>query len=457
MIRRIWVLTCFMAVSASCATAQQLRFPPVVHVDLPNGIRLVLMEYHRAPTLNVAAVFAGGKVTEPADKKGIADLTTTLMRRGTETRSANRIAEEIDFLGGSLSISVGYDKSVATLSVLARDADAGLDVFADVLRNPKFAPDELERERAHEVAELQAIGESPGAVADRITAETIYGRHPYGGLATIRSLQSFADADVRAYYRANFAPDRMLVVAVGDFKSDEMADRLKARFGNWTKTGAPLPDAPVAEPSAPRIVLIDKPDATQTQVRFARIGVPRNTPDYFPIELADTILGGGFTSRLVDQIRINRSLTYGIGSIFTMRKQGGDFSVSTFTKIETTRRIIDATRDVLKQTAKKGFTEAELRKVKGYLAGQFAINAQTPEALTGQLISIAFYGLPEDYLRTYIEKLRAVSLADVNRIARTYFNPGAMSLILVAPEAAVKSQLNGIAGIETRPIASVGK
>ena len=168
-------------------------------------------------------------------------------------------------------------------------------------------------------------------------------------------------------------------------------------------------------------------------------------------------MGGGFTSRLINEIRVNRSLTYGISSFFAPQLLGGDFEVSTFTKIETTKALLDATTKVLEQTASKGLTPAELQKAKNYLSGQFAIEVQSPESLAAQLANIAFYDLPADYLQTYLLRLRAVPLAEVNRIARAYFGPQAMSLILVAPAAKVKSQLSGLGAVDIRPVESVGK
>ena len=162
-------------------------------------------------------------------------------------------------------------------------------------------------------------------------------------------------------------------------------------------------------------------------------------------------MGGGFTSRLTNEIRVNRSLTYGISSNFGPQLDGGDFVVSTFTKIETTKALLDATTNVLRQTALKGFTPDEVQKFKNYLAGSFAIQVQSPEALAAQLASIAFYKLPPDYLQTYLLRLRAVPLADVNRIAKTYFTPESLSLILVAPAAKVKSQLAGVGAWRRAP------
>jgi zinc protease len=361
-------------------------------------------------------------------------------------------------MGGSLNASADDDRISVSLNVLAKDADAGLDLLADVLRHSTFPSEELERERQLSLASLQAIAEEPAAVASRVATETIYNAHPYGVFSTMTSLKAVTRDDLLAYSRRFIAPNRMILVAVGDFKTAEMTAKLRARFGDWQRRAGESPAEPsLPRPTPRRLILIDKPDATQTQVRFARVAFPRSSPDYFPALLADALLGGGFTSRLVEEVRINRSLTYDIGSSFDPQLYGGDFTVSTFTKIETTRALLDATRAVLRRTATQGCTAAELKKIKGYLAGQFVIELQTPQALAARLADVAFYNLPNDDLQTYLSKLRAVTLADVNRIARTYFSPDAMSIVLVAPAQKIKEQLRGLGNVETMSVEAVGK
>jgi len=249
----------------------------------------------------------------------------------------------------------------------------------------------------------------------------------------------------------------MIIVAVGDFKAAEMASNLKARFGDWASSGAAPAPTPPVPPRSASYVLIDKPDATQTQVRFARIGFARTSPDYYAAQLANTVLGGGFTSRLVDEVRVNKSLTYNIGSYFSCEKAGGLFEVSTFTKIETTRALLDTVKTVLAKTAQAGITRAEYNKARGYLAGQFAVHMETPEALAGELASMAFYGLPDNYLETYLPRLRSVTLPEVNRIAKTYFGPNALSAVLVGPAGKITSQLKGEGNFDVRPVSAVAR
>ena len=440
------------------AEAQTLKLPPIVRAKFDNGIEIALMEYRRAPLLTMMGMFRGGETVEQDGKYGVAGLTADLLRKGTAKRTATQIAEEIDFLGGSLGTGASDDRLFVSLNVLAKDTETGLELFADVIRNATFPQEELDRERQLSIAGLQSLADEPSQVASLVSNQVVYGSHPYGRTATITSLGGISRDDVTVYNAGTVRPDRMLIVAVGDFKTSEFLAKLKTHFGDWTVTG----EAKTLETRKPaltpkRFVVVDKKDATQTQARWGKIALPRNHPDYFAAEVASGILGGGFTSRLVDEIRVNQSLTYGIGGTFRMEQLGGSFGVSTFTKIETTRKLIDSVESVLKKTAEKGFTAAELAKVKGYLAGQYAISLQTPSALAGQLSEILFYGLPNDYLTTYITKIKAVSLADINRVAAEQFAPSKLSLVLVAPAEKIKAQLSGLPAPEMRPVEEVGK
>jgi zinc protease len=450
------MLTCLLLCGAA-ALAQKVNLPAVTRANLPNGIHVILMEYHRAPFLNVIAEFEGGDAAQPAGRAGVADLTATLLRRGSATRTAQQIAEQIDYLGGSLDTGSGNDSVSVSVSTLSRNADAGLDLLADVIRHPTFPAEELERERQLALSGLQSLGEDPGAVAARVADETVYRNHPYGLEPTVTTLKAITRDDVVAYYDHSIAPNRMILVAVGDFHTQDMIERLKAHFADWPRRQEAMPALPAIPAKVRRNILIDKPDATQTQVRWIRPAIPRNSADYIAAVVASTILGGGFTSRLTDEIRVNRSLTYGISSDFAGLRSGGDFEISTFTKVDTTRALLDATTAVLRRTAQQGFTLQELQKVKGYLTGLFAIQAQTPEALARRLADIALYRLPDNTLDSYPAQIRAVTLPQVNRMAQIYFAPESLSLILVAPASQVKSQLAKYGDFETHPVDTIGK
>ncbi len=440
------------------AEAQDIKLPPATRVTLKNGMKLVLMEYHRAPLLNVIALFPGGSSADPEGKAGTAGLTAELLRKGTKTRNANQIAEEIEFLGGDLSTGAGRDSISVSLEVLVKDADAGLELMSDCLQNAIFPEAELNRTRDLEIADLGSLADNPAGVVSLVANSSVYGNSTYGISPTITTLKKIQLADVTLFAGGTITPENGTLVVVGDFKTSEMRTKLESRFGVWNPPPSNFIRKPFfLTPVKPGITLVDKPDATQTQVRWGRIAFPENNPDRSAAEVANSILGGGFTSRLTDEIRVNRSLTYGINSSFSGLKSAGTFGVSTFTKIETTRALLDAVKATLQKTAEKGFTQAELDKVKGFMTGMFAQGLQTPGAIAGQLSTIELYGLPQDYFSTYLQRVRAVTLSDINRIAKTYFDPSNLTLTLVAPAAKVKDQLNGLGSLRVIPVGTVGK
>lgn len=439
------------------APAQTLKLPKITRATLSNGVRLLVMEYRRAPVLAVRAVFRGGTAQDPAGKAGAADLMADLMTQGTANMSASQLQEEIDFLGASLSASPAPDYVSVNLDCLAGFSDKGLALLRDVVRSPSFPEQEFGRRKALSMTDLKTLADDPAGIADRVAIEAVFGPHPYGSLMTQTSLGTLTRDDVVDSYKRIVNPSNMIVMAVGDFKSPAMLTKLKGLFGDWPKGPSAAVKLPIVFNQKPRTVVVDKADATQAQIRFVRSGISVSSPDYYAMTVASSALGGGFSSRLVDEIRVDKSLTYEISSPFSDLMYGGSFMVTTFTKFETTKAIIDSTREVLSRTAKKGFTREELSRVKGYLVGAFAQQVQAPESLASRLAVAELYKLPQDYLEKYLSRIQAVTITQVNKIARTYFAPTSLSLVIVAPYAKVKAQIDGLGRVTMRPLDSVGK
>ena len=288
-----------------------------MRVTLDNGVQVVLMEYHRAPSLSVTALFRGGSALDAPAKAGVAGLTADLLRKGTDTRNTQQIAEQIDTLGGSLDASAGDDRTQITLDVLSKDANAGLDLFTDIIRHPTLPDEELNRERQLAVSGLQSLGEDPGAIASRVASEVVYAGHPYGQESTITSLKNITGDDLPRLLQAGVPAQQTDPCRRGRFQARRHAGETESAVWRLAEQQDTTLVRRPPVPAQPRkIVLIDKPDATQTQVRWIRPAFARSSPDFFPALLADTVLGGGFTSRLINEIRVNRSLTYGISSSF---------------------------------------------------------------------------------------------------------------------------------------------
>lgn len=436
---------------------QSIKLPAVTRATLGNGMRIVLMEYRRAPVLSVRLLFRGGSSLDSAGKAGASDLMADMLTQGTESMSAPDFAEQVDFLGASLSASAEPDAVTVSLDLLARDAEAGLDILRDVVRKPAFAAEELERRRRLILAGLQTVVEDPSSVADWVAHDLVFAGHVYGSVPRVSTVTGLSREDVLDFYKRQVTPANAILVAVGDFKSSSMLAGLRARFGSWGAGGAMALQQQKQRTTTPRIVVVDKPDATQAQIRFVRAGLPAGSPDQFAAEVASTAIGGSFTSRLIEEIRIAKGLTYDIASSFSPMRLGGSFTISTFTKVETTRALIDAARAVLRQAASKGLTAEELQRAKAFKAGSFARSSQTPEALARRLAAIELYGLPADYLQKYLSRISAVTLVEANRALRRYFDPGRLAMVVVGPLAAIRPQLKGLGKLEERPLEGIAR
>jgi predicted Zn-dependent peptidase len=449
------ILAFLLALAGPALATDELRLPPVTRATLDNGLRVVIAEYHELPLLEFHLVVGAGAAQDPAGKDGLAALTADALTRGAGRRSAEELARAIELLGGRIEAAAGTDATLVTAEFLAKDLDAGLDLLRAVMLEPGFSRDEVRRAREEQAAGIVASREQTTAVAEKCYAAFLYGPHPYGRPAEGRSatVPKLGRGDVRGFYDRWYRPNDTILVLVGDVAAADALGRLRAAFGAWRARPDALAEraAPPTPLEARRMLLVDKPDATQTQIRFGNVAIARNHPDYVPALVANTILGGGFTSRLVEELRVKRSLTYGAWSTFAARLTGGDFRVGTFTKSPTTAEALALALEV-----EGGFRGAEpdprtLAKAKHYLAGQFPLRLESPDALAARLAEIEFHGLPSDELTTYRSRVEAVSGAEVARVAERHMpSPDRVAIVVVGKAAEVRDALTARFGaIET--------
>lgn len=428
-----------------------IQIPRYETRTLDNGLTVVLMEYHRLPIVEMVLTVGGGRSIEPDSLSGLAGMTAELLRQGTTTRSATQIAEQVDFIGGTLNTGAGLDQFTVGGEFLVKDLSAGLEIFTDIILHPSFPQEEIDRERSQRLASLESLKEDPGSIAAIAYARRVYDAHPYGrqAVGTHVSLPKITRDAVLALYRQAFVPNNALLVLVGDFKSDEMVEMARSSFGPWSR--GPMPTLPSQQPVLQKgrhVIVVNKPDVTQTQIRLGNTGVDIKNPDRYAIQIANTILGGGFTSRLVEEIRVKRSLTYGASSSFNSALLGGTFTISTFTKNASLRTTIDVVLEEVKKLREHGVTIQELEKSKNYIAGSFARNLQAPENLASQLSTAIFYKLPPDYLPRYVDQIRSVSLDDIKRVIPKYFQYDNLVILVVTNPAETRQQLEGLGETE---------
>jgi predicted Zn-dependent peptidase len=429
--------------------APELRLPAVQKRQLASGLPVWIVELHGVPVAQVNLVVLSGSAADPAGKFGLANLTADMLDEGAGSRSALELADAVDFLGASVAVTSTSDASVIRLHVpVARLGDA-LAIMADVAARPTFPSDELERLRVQRLTSLLQARDEPETIAQLAFARVLYGRtHRYGTAqaGTAQTIQAFTVDDLRAFYTAHVRPDNAALLVVGDVTPDRAMPLLEASFGAWRVQGSRPP--PPALPSAPqhavrRIYLVDKPDAPQSQIRIGWIGVPRSSPDYFPIQVMNTILGGSFLSRLNLNLREQHGYTYGAFSAFDMRLLAGPFSAAAGVQ---TDKTADALKEFFKELgAIAGPVPAdELTKAKNYLALRFPSRFETTGDISQRLEEALVYRLPDDYFSQYVAKVQAVTEADVRRVARQYVQPERFAIVIAGDRKAIEAQIRAL-------------
>jgi zinc protease len=459
---RLTVLACAAMLAAGCAhrgallgtskstpppigpPAAAVTMPQVTERVLPNGLTVLVSEYHTLPIMRFHLLLPGGGAYDPVGKEGVAELTAALLDQGTTRRSAEDLAREVEFLGGDLGADAGTDFSTVAGEFLSKDLDAGLDLFSDVVLHPAFKPEELRRSQGLMLAGIVAARDNPSSVAEVCYARYLYGTHPYGHLSQggEASVKRLTRGDVQAFYEHHYVPDHAVLVIIGDASASELLAKAERAFGGWKKGGTTL--APPAAPTrvtGRHILLVDKPDATQTHIRIGNTAIARTDPTYVPANVAANILGGGFGARLIEELRVKRSLTYGAWSGFAARKAPGDFRVGTFTKVDTTGEALQVALDVLDKFAAEGATAEELKRAQSLLTGQFPKQLETPGAVAGKLAELAGFGLPRSDLEAYPSRVTKTSLADVKQLAGRWVPTRDAVIVIVGPADKIAPQV----------------
>lgn len=410
-------------------------------IVLDNGMVLLLSEKHDIAMVTMSMAIKAGSVVEPADKPGLASIAASLLAQGTATRTANQISREIDFIGGSLSVSGGSDFASAGLRVLTKDLRTGLDLLSDVLLHPVFDQKEIDRKVKETLAEIQRQKEEPGIIAGQAFAKMVFGDHPYGKTndEVAAYLPKLVRQDIIDFHSKRYSPNNTIIAVVGDVSEKEIRQLLDEYFKSWKKTeqqAQPLAQPPVMEKTV--VQKIDK-DITQANIEMGNIGISRENPDYYAVMIMNYILGGGgFSARLMDNIRDNKGLAYDVHSVFSARKEAGAFSVSIQTKNESANEVIAETFKEIRRIQNEPVTERELADAKAYITGSFPLKMDTYAKIAGMLTSVEIYGLGLDFPQKYPGLINSVTREDVQRVAKKYLHPDAMAIVVVADQKKAK-------------------
>ncbi|HLF19212.1 MAG TPA: pitrilysin family protein [Bacteroidota bacterium] len=425
-----------------------LGLPNIQRAVLKNGLKVMLVEYHQVPMVQFNLVLATGTTADPDGKPGTANLTTRMIDEGTEKRTALQVADELDFIGASISASTTYDGSFVNLQTLKEHVSTALDICSDVLLHATFPQKEFDRIKKDALTSLIQQKDQPVIIANKIFASKLYGDgHPYGRPSdgNEASVNKITIDDLKAFYGAYFEPNNATLIVVGDVSLSELVPMLERTLGLWKSK--PAVETPLPQPSGEgkaAIYLIDKPQAAQSQIRVGQVGLSRNTVDYFPVTVMNTILGGGFSSRLNWNLREQKGYTYGTGSGFQFRKGAGPFSTSGGFRTNVTDSSVMETLKEIKRLRDEEVSETDLRFAKDFLTRSVARAFETPGQIAGQLANLVLYGLPDNYFDTYIQNIEKVTADDVKRVAEKHLKPENMLIVAVGDVASIRSGLGKI-------------
>ncbi|HXW05854.1 MAG TPA: pitrilysin family protein, partial [Vicinamibacterales bacterium] len=432
-------------------------FPAHTTTKLENGLTVFVIEDHRQPLVTATLMLPGaGAISHPGEKAGLAGMTAALLRQGTATRSAQQIAEAIDRVGGSLTASAGDDSTEVSVTVLTSALATGFELLADVVQRPAFAQDEIERWRRQTLSGLQVAYNDPEYLRNVVGQRVAYGNHPYGyptdGFPdTVRALTR---EDVQEFHKTMYSPAGAFLAVAGDITTQAAVALARKHLGDWKGRALPPPGAPDVRHQR-RIVVVDKPDAVQTQFGMVGAGVPRSHADWLSLSVANQVLGAGFNSRLNMRLRAKEGLTYGARSSLESNRLAGVWGLTSFTRTDETVNAIRMTLEVVDEFRKNPTTPAELAEATSYMSGVFAIQTETAGAVAGRVLTSALHGLPADYWRTYRDRVRKISASDVSAAVERHLHPEQLSIVAVGNAGGFAKALESLGIVSIVPAAKL--
>jgi zinc protease len=424
---RVWI--CIAAALVLPASAG-----PIAHREvLPNGAVLLVAERPAIPIVVLRVYVRAGSVYDPADAGGLANLTANLLTRGTAKRTGPELDRAIEFVGGSLEGDAGRDGAAVALSVLKKDLTLGLDLLAEVLLQPTFPEAELKRRSEEVAAGIERSEQDPQTVAGRAIAELIFPGHPYSRpvSGTVESVRRLTREQVVAFHRENYRPDGAIIAVVGDVTRDEVRREIMARLGAWSGPTSPRPLIPPAPASPPVESRRIERELTQATVSLARPGIRQDHPDYFPLVVANYILGGGSASRLYTKVREERGLAYSVYSGLGHGRYGASYFVGLQTRLEAVDDAVRLVKEEMGRMGRESVTSRELDSAKSYLIGSYPLRTDTSGKMAGLLVSVEENELGLDWPDRFKAGVSRVTAADVRRVATTYMDSATLSSVIV--------------------------
>jgi zinc protease len=435
-----------------------VRLPPVRRHQLSNGLEVLLVERHELPVLDAQLVVRSGAYSDSATHAGRAFMTSELLDRGTASRTATQMAAQAELLGASLFTRGSWDFCTAALHVLSPRFEPALELLADMVMRPMFPDAELSRRREERLAAILQEADEPQTLAANAFADVLYGTaHPYGlpigGVS--RTVSELARADVVDFYARRFAPANAYLVLVGNISEDNALRLIEQALGEWAAaTDLPAAEHKMVPRRGPIVHIVDRPGATQSELRIGRPGPPRSTAEYMALLVANTVLGGAFSSRLNMLLREEKAYTYGAGSSFAFRAGGGPFVVSTAVSTDATADSVDIILREMRRMAQEPVSAIELDRARNYLVLGLPSTFETTGDIAEHVSEVALYGLGDDYYDTYADRVCEVSAGDVLSAAAHWLAPDDVAVVIAGDAAAVRADLEsmGIGEVNVREV-----
>lgn len=425
----------------------EFREPQPRIEQLSNGITVYLLEDRELPLVSFSFLLPNGDLNEPAAKKGVGDILNTAWRGGgTTTTPGPELDEELEFLAASVETSIGNQTSTVSASGFSRDTDRLLEIARDLMLSPALPDDKIAFAKRQALERIRRQNDSPEGVASRTFRRAMYGTDSvFAQVPTRASIESITREDLVDLHGRIVGPRNVRIAASGDFDTDEMLARLERSFGTMPEGRQEVFQRPAAPTTIdPGLHLVAR-DVSQSQVRFGHLGLPRHHPDYFAVEVYNEIFGtGGFTSRLMSDVRSTRGLAYSVGGGLSMDDYNGTFAVSLSTKNETVREAHDAVLFQMERMRTEPVGEAELKRAKAALVNSYVFRFTSPSSIVVTRMANDHNGYPADWIERYVPGIEAVTADDVMRVAREHTHPDKLVILAVGPEAPLRAQFEGL-------------
>jgi zinc protease len=443
----------FVLFLAAASVYGQAKLPPYTKEVLPNGVTVAMMPRTGVPLVHFRILIRGGVESDPQDMSGLENLTASLLRRGTTSRSASQFAEELDFLGGSFNAGGGGGRggggggfeSATTISseFLSKDFDKGLELLADGVLHPAFTESEVKKELARRVDGAKATKDNAQASIGSYFRSAFFGpAHPYGRPSDERSYARITPQNIRDYHKQFYCGKNTLIVVTGEFDPAAAKAKLSKVFGEAPAGVGYSWKAPPALPRKGQFLLIDKPDATQTYFQIGQPGIDNKNPDRTTLEIINTLFGGRFTSMLNDELRVNSGLTYGANAQLERNRLPGAIVISTYTKTDTTTQAMDLALEVLKRLHEKGISAEQLASAKAYVKGLYPTQRlETMDQLANLIGDIELYGLGRDEVDGYFGRIDSITLDQANAVIKKYYQTGDLTFVVLGAADKIRDQV----------------